>query len=114
MSEIFRSVEKSKYTLPWSKESPDSFPSREERSRMGSMSPIALFIKMILNLLETGLARSYLKHLTELFRFLFDFAKIGDEEARFLLSTNAISTFVDFYLKTIKQSPENVVSTIYD
>jgi hypothetical protein len=43
-------------------------------------------------------------------RFFFDFAKLGEEESTFLLSTKAISIFVDFYLKAIKQSPENVVS----
>ena len=65
---------------------------------------------MLLNLFDSGVARPYLKHLTELFRFLFDFAKLGEEEAQFLLTTRTISIFVDFYLKAIKQSPDNVVS----
>ena len=52
------------------------------------------------------MARGYLKHLTELFRFLYDFAKLGDEEAKFFLSINTITTFVEFYLKAIRQSPE--------
>ena len=63
---------------------------------------------MILTLLDSGAAKPYLKHLTELFRFLFDFAKLGEEEAQFLLTTRTISIFVDFYLKAIKQSPDNV------
>ena len=41
-----------------------------------------------------------MKHLTELFSFLLDFAKLGDQEAEFLLSIQAISTCVEFYLKT--------------
>ena len=73
----------------------------------------------MLYLLETGTARPHLKHLTELFSFLLDFAKLGDQEAEFLLSIQvmmiiiiivlftiiitiiqAISTCVEFYLKT--------------
>ena len=41
-----------------------------------------------------------MKHLTELFSFLLDFAKLGDQEAEFLLTIQAISTCVEFYLKT--------------
>jgi hypothetical protein len=61
--------------------------------------------------LESGAARAYLKHVTELFRFLYDFAKLGDEEAKFLLSINTISVFVEFYLRAIRQSPEGGVSS---
>ena len=64
------------------------------------------FLRTVLNLLDSGMARGYLKHLTELFRFLYDFAKLGDEEAKFFLSINTITTFVEFYLKAIRQSPE--------
>ena len=41
---------------------------------------------MLLHLLDSGAAKSHLKHLTELFSFLHDFAKLGDQEADFLLS----------------------------
>ena len=78
------------------------------------------FVRTLLHLLETGTARPHLKHLTELFSFLLDFAKLGDQEAEFLLSIQvmmmmiiiivlftiiitiiqAISTCVEFYLKT--------------
>ncbi len=37
-------------------------------------------------------------------RFLFDFAKLGEEETRFLISVNAISVLVDFYLRAIRQN----------
>ena len=70
-------------------------------------SPITRFLRTVLSLLETGLARPYLKHLTELFRFLYDFSKLGEvEESRFLLSINTITIFVEFYLKAIRQTPE--------
>ena len=105
-------MEKDRYFLPWSDKGPHRYPEKETLKRMGNVSPISRFIKMLLNLLEGGVARPYLKHLTELFRFLFDFAKIGDEETQFLLTTRTISIFVDFYLKAIKQSPDNVVSTV--
>ena len=64
--------------------------------------PLSLnrFVRTLLHLLETGTARPHLKHLTELFSFLLDFAKLGDQEAEFLLSIQAISTCVEFYLKT--------------
>ena len=53
--------------------------------------------------MQTGEARPHLKYLTELFKFLHDFAKMGEEESRFLLATKAITHLVDFYLKAIKQ-----------
>ena len=103
-----RPMEKDRYYLPWSNKGPHRYPDKETAKNMGTISPIAKFIKMLLTLLETGVAKPYLKHLTELFRFLFDFAKLGDEEAQFLLTTRTISIFVDFYLKAIKQSPDSV------
>ena len=103
-----RPMEKDRYYLPWSNKGPHRYPDKETAKNMGTISPIAKFIKMLLTLLETGVAKPYLKHLTELFRFLFDFAKLGEEEAQFLLTTRTISIFVDFYLKAIKQSPDSV------
>ncbi len=64
---------------------------------------------MLLSLLDSGVARPHLKYLTELFRFLYDFAKLGEEETRFLLSVKAIATVVEFYLKAIKQTSDSVV-----
>ena len=103
-----RPMEKDRYYLPWNHKGPHRYPDKETLKRMGNVSPIAKFIRMLLNLLDSGVARPYLKHLTELFRFLFDFAKLGDEEAQFLLTTRTISIFVDFYLKAIKLSPDSV------
>ena len=57
----------------------------------------------MLGLLESGVARPHIKNLSELFRFLSDFAKLGSEETKFLLSVQTISIFVEFYLKAVKQ-----------
>ena len=62
-------------------------------------SPITRFVRMLLNLLEQGTAKPHLKHLTELFSFILDFAKLGDQEAEFLLNVQTITTCVEFYLK---------------
>jgi ubiquitin carboxyl-terminal hydrolase 34 len=105
-------MEKENYLRPWSaSEDPSAHPSDEARMRIGSVSPISRFIRMLLGLLDSGAAKPHLKYLTELFRFLYDFAKMGEEEARFLLAVQAISSLVEFYLKAIKQtSDSNIVS----
>ena len=88
------------YLLPWLPADQDNFPDTTQRAKIGSRSPITRFVRTLLHLLETGAARPHLKHLTELFSFLLDFAKLGDQEAEFLLTIQAISTCVEFYLKT--------------
>ena len=110
---LFRDMEKAQYLLPWIPQEPLEQPDEATRPQIGMASPITSFLRTGLHLLDSGVARSYLKHLTELFRFLYDFAKLGDEEARFLLSINTITTFVEFYLKAIRQSSEGGVS-FYD
>ncbi|GAB6022101.1 hypothetical protein CHUAL_006244 [Chamberlinius hualienensis] len=55
------------------------------------------FIKKLLTLIEHG-ANQHTKHLTEYFSFLLEFAKMGPRECQFLLSLEAISTIVNFYL----------------
>ena len=108
-----RDMEKSKYLLPWTPTKAYDLPCEKVRPNIGMASPITRFLRTVMLLLESGLARPYLKHLTELFRFLHDFAKLGDgEEATFMLSTNTITTFVEFYLKAIRQTPEGGVSLI--
>ena len=68
-------------------------------AKIGSRSQITRFVRTLLNLLEHGTAKPHLKHLTELFSFLLDFAKLGDQEAEFLLNIQAITVCVEFYLK---------------
>ena len=107
-----RDMEKSKYLLPWIPTKPYDLPCEKVRPNIGMASPITRFLRTVMSLLESGVAKPYLKHLTELFRFLHDFAKLGDgEEATFMLSTNTITTFVEFYLKAIRQTPEGGVRT---
>lgn len=45
-----------------------------------------------------NVAKSHLRHLTEYFALLYEFNKMGEEEGRFLLKVNAISTMINFYL----------------
>lgn len=105
-----RDMERNKYLLPWLPTDIYELPNEKVRPTIGMASPITRFLRTALALLDSGLARPYLKHLTELFRFLYDFAKLGDgEEARFLLCINTITSFVEFYLKAIRQSPEGGV-----
>lgn len=47
--------------------------------------------------MENG-ARSHLRHLTEYFSLLYEFSKMGEEEGKFMLRINAISSMVNFYL----------------
>ena len=68
------------------------------------------FVRTVLGLLESGVARPHIKNLSELFRFLSDFSKLGPEETKFLLSVQTISIFVDFYLKAVKQSDVSLTS----
>jgi len=98
-----RNVENPKYLLPWQPEDEDEteFPDAPVRWEIGKSSPVTSFVRTLLKLLEAGTAKPHLKHLTELFSFLLDFAKQGDPEAEFMLAIQTITTFVEFYLKTI-------------
>ncbi|XP_028171395.1 ubiquitin carboxyl-terminal hydrolase puf [Ostrinia furnacalis] len=69
----------------------------EDNSKLGEASCVTRFIRMLLSLMENG-ARSHLRHLTEYFSLLYEFSKMGEEEGRFLLRVNAISSMVSFYL----------------
>ncbi|KAG8184718.1 hypothetical protein JTE90_019322 [Oedothorax gibbosus] len=82
------------YLQPFS-DSDDS--SDGDISQIGQFSCVTRFIKKLLTLIEHG-AKQHLKHLTEYFTFLLEFAKMGEEECQFLLSIEAISTIVNFYL----------------
>ena len=107
----FRAQETKSYTLPWVCKDPALRPSDEMRSKIGGASPITRFIRTLLSLLDSGSARPHLKYLSEFHSFLYDFAKLGEEETRFLISIQAISTLIDFYLKVINQSPDSNVSS---
>uniref|UniRef100_A0A2H1VQW4 ubiquitinyl hydrolase 1 n=1 Tax=Spodoptera frugiperda TaxID=7108 RepID=A0A2H1VQW4_SPOFR len=69
----------------------------EDTSKLGEASCVTRFIRMLLSLMENG-ARSHLRHLTEYFSLLYEFSKMGEEEGKFMLRINAISSMVNFYL----------------
>ncbi|XP_047537193.1 ubiquitin carboxyl-terminal hydrolase puf isoform X2 [Vanessa atalanta] len=69
----------------------------EDNSKLGEASCVTRFIRMLLSLMESG-ARSHLRHLTEYFSLLYEFSKMGEEEGKFMLRVNAISSMVNFYL----------------
>ena len=85
----------------------DNFPDEAQRAKIGSRSPITRFypfsiitfeldlrfVRTLLHLLETGTARPHLKHLTELFSFLLDFAK---ENSNNMLGRFSSFIFPDF------------------
>ncbi|CAH0594132.1 unnamed protein product [Chrysodeixis includens] len=79
----------------------------EDNSKLGEASCVTRFIRMLLSLMENG-ARSHLRHLTEYFSLLYEFSKMGEEEGKFMLRINAISSMVNFYLgqnTTTTESP---------
>ncbi|XP_069090498.1 ubiquitin carboxyl-terminal hydrolase 34 isoform X1 [Pleurodeles waltl] len=71
---------------------------------IGSRSCVTRFVKTLLSIMEHGV-KPHSKHLTEYFAFLYEFAKMGEEESQFLLSLQAISSMVHFYMGT--KGPEN-------
>lgn len=96
--------------------SPLDEPHNVNISKIGNASCVTKFIKTLLSLvsrvvtlpllrlkrhffvqMEHG-AKAHLKHLTEYFNFLYEFSKMGDEEAKFLLAVGAINSMVHFYL----------------
>ncbi|XP_068619314.1 ubiquitin carboxyl-terminal hydrolase puf [Battus philenor] len=84
----------------------------EDNSKLGEASCVTRFIRMLLSLMENG-ARSHLRHLTEYFSLLYEFSKMGEEEGKFMLRINAISSMVSFYLgqnTTTVESPSEEAS----
>lgn len=64
---------------------------------LGSASCVTKFIRSLLMLLENG-AKQHQRHLSEFFGLLYEFARMGEEEALFMLEINVIRSVVDFYL----------------
>jgi len=42
--------------------------------------------------------KHFIRHMTEYFALLHEFSKLGDEESKFLIAIQCISTVVNFYL----------------
>ena len=57
-------------------------------------------VKRLLSIISTGSgsARPHCKYLSEYFSFLYDFAKLGDAEAFFMLRVDAIAHMTHFFL----------------
>ena len=109
-----RPTEKDRYMLPWTPDEDNKYyPSKEALPQIGNSSPITRFVRTLLSLLESGVARPYMKNLSELFRFLFDFSKLGNEETKFLISVQTISIFVDFYLKAVKATDVSFMLAVF-
>lgn len=76
---------------------------------IGQFSCVTRFVRKLLSLTKmNNLVKPHPKHLTEYFAFLYEFAKMGEEEIRFLLAIEAISTVVQFYLNHCKGGSEYV------
>lgn len=50
---------------------------------IGSRSCVTRFVKTLLSIMEHGV-KPHSKHLTEYFAFLYEFAKMGEEEVRYV------------------------------
>ncbi|XP_059475180.1 ubiquitin carboxyl-terminal hydrolase 34 [Neocloeon triangulifer] len=70
-------------------------------------SCVTKFVNTLLNLLDPS-AKIHIRHLTEYFSFLHDFCKLGEEECQFLISVNAIASFVFFLVGPLDASGEMV------
>jgi ubiquitin carboxyl-terminal hydrolase 34 len=53
-------------------------------------------------------AKTYIRHLTEYFSFLYDFSKLGEEECQFLISINTIASFVFFLVGPLDAAVNSV------
>lgn len=71
---------------------------REERGLVfGEASCVSRFIKSLIVLMEHN-AKTHLRNLSEFFGLLYEFSRMGEEEAMFLLKINVIRSMADFYL----------------
>ncbi|CAG2106043.1 unnamed protein product, partial [Medioppia subpectinata] len=101
------------YLQPLSDDSDDSN-DLEVLTHVGRFSCVTRFIRKLLSLIsiENLNAKPHLKHLTEYFAFLCEFAKQGDEECKFLLAVEAISTVVSFYMGLCGKSANDYVEVM--
>lgn len=57
-------------------------------------------------------AKAHLRHLSEFFGLLYEFSRMGEEEALFLLKINVIRSVADFYLGHKTQDSVSVRLTL--
>lgn len=70
---------------------------RDHGTSYGEASCVSRFIKSLIVLMEHN-AKTHLRNLSEFFGLLYEFSRMGDEEAMFLLKINVIRSMADFYL----------------
>lgn len=76
----------------------DSNSDRDTRAASyGDASCVSRFIKSLIMLMEHN-AKSHLRNLSEFFGLFYEFSRMGEEEATFLLKINVIRSMADFYL----------------
>ncbi|ELU04220.1 hypothetical protein CAPTEDRAFT_219867 [Capitella teleta] len=64
---------------------------------IGSKSCVTRFIRKMLSIIEHG-PRPHCKYLGEFFSFLYEFAKMGENEQVFLLQVKAITIMISFFM----------------
>ncbi|XP_059621857.1 ubiquitin carboxyl-terminal hydrolase puf [Phlebotomus argentipes] len=69
----------------------------EGKEEIGNASCVTRFIKSLIMLMESS-AKAHMRNLSEFFGLLYDFSRMGEEEALFLLRINIIRNVADFYL----------------
>ncbi|RWS31314.1 hypothetical protein B4U80_00975 [Leptotrombidium deliense] len=81
---------------------------------VGNCSCVTRFVRKLLLLIKCNniVVKPHLKHLTEYFTFLYEFAKMGEEECVFLLKVEAISVVVQFYLSHCKSGGGDYVEVM--
>ncbi|XP_055381002.1 ubiquitin carboxyl-terminal hydrolase puf [Condylostylus longicornis] len=89
---VIQRLRPSHYTLYLKTDSGD-----DGKDSIGNHSCTTKFIKSLIHLMEHG-AKPHLRHLSEFFGLLYEFSRMGDEEALFLLRINVIRSVADFYL----------------
>lgn len=85
---------------------------RDDRcTSYGEASCVSRFIKSLIVLMEHN-AKSHLRNLSEFFGLLYEFSRMGEEEAMFMLKINVIRSMADFYLGH-KSAQDGVSEVMY-
>ncbi|KAL0270091.1 UNVERIFIED_CONTAM: hypothetical protein PYX00_007611 [Menopon gallinae] len=95
---VIQQLRQSHVSLYLKSDSDDETVEDSDIEKIGTHSCVTMFVRKLLSLLEYGTAKAHLKNLTEYFVFLYEFSKMGEIEAQFLIAIQAISTMVNFYL----------------
>ncbi|XP_050545386.1 ubiquitin carboxyl-terminal hydrolase 34 [Daktulosphaira vitifoliae] len=72
------------------------------------VSCLTSFIQTVVSLMQQNI-KNFIRNMTEYFTLLHEFSKLGDEESKFLISIQCITTVVNFYL-SLKGHEQNDIS----